>query len=664
MYPECQVVKEYDIIKRIKENINDLNSRYLLVFAKSSISTFLLSSILSNEKKEYNFFIGSQFEEDLFSEEYIVKVLNKIQVYMERGNILILKNLDSAYFSLYNLFNQNFIDMNNKRYIKLGLNTNSFYSVNKDFRLIITIDIESNEEVNFLNKFEKHILSFQNLLSNELIKEATKIKLILDEIVKCDEKKFKTIPYEFGKLLVNNSLEEVQGLLYEASKKGLNKEEMNEFVLSKFALTLPQDILINMKINDLKNKDKSFEKIIELYKKGEHSNFSNFLKTMKGYKNIIYTFSNNLEALKNIDYINNELRGIINKENIKEIIISSIKNENDLEREIDFFFNKKNYKICIIRLMPYEGSLMNYLKFFIENKEKNLVENNSKKVFIFIVYMTKILKEELKEIDKMPLNEQIEIRKKIIDESLSHLSGYYQIFIDNLNGNENKIEEILNMNKFELFITLDNIYDKNVQELKEVINKLKLDLKKEKEINNEKDLKIKELEEMLKKNEKDIDNEKNLKIKELEETLKNMEKEIDKEKREKNDLIKTINDLKNNKSNKDNELKELMEKLKKMENEIKMLKEKIPFEYGKEDKIFTVTFLSQNEDIHYSMICKNTDNFQRLEKTFYDKFPEYQNCNNIFLINERKIDKNKNVETNGIIDNDIIIFKPEIDAGK
>ena len=686
MYPECQVVKEYDIIKRIKENINDLNSRYLLVFAKSSISTFLLSSILSNEKKEYNFFIGSQFEEDLFSEEYIVKVLNKIQVYMERGNILILKNLDSAYFSLYNLFNQNFIDMNNKRYIKLGLNTNSFYSVNKDFRLIITIDIESNEEVNFLNKFEKHILSFQNLLSNELIKEATKIKLILDEIVKCDEKKFKTIPYEFGKLLVNNSLEEVQGLLYEASKKGLNKEEMNEFVLSKFALTLPQDILINMKINDLKNKDKSFEKIIELYKKGEHSNFSNFLKTMKGYKNIIYTFSNNLEALKNIDYINNELIGIINKENIKEIIISSIKNENDLEREIDFFFNKKNYKICIIRLMPYEGSLMNYLKFFIENKEKNLVENNSKKVFIFIVYMTKILKEELKEIDKMPLNEQIEIRKKIIDESLSHLSGYYQIFIDNLNGNENKIEEILNMNKFELFITLDNIYDKNVQELKEVINKLKLDLKKEKEINNEKDLKIKELEEMLKKNEKDIDNvkdlkikeleemlkknekdidnEKNLKIKELEETLKNMEKEIDKEKREKNDLIKTINDLKNNKSNKDNELKELMEKLKKMENEIKMLKEKIPFEYGKEDKIFTVTFLSQNEDIHYSMICKNTDNFQRLEKTFYDKFPEYQNCNNIFLINERKIDKNKNVETNGIIDNDIIIFKPEIDAGK
>jgi len=656
-YPECQVIKEYDIIKRIKDNINDLNSRYLLVFAKSSISTFLLSSILSNEKKEYNFFIGSQFEEDLFSEEYLVKVLNKIKVYMEKGNILILKNLDLVYFSLYNLFNQNFIDLNNKSYIKISLNSNSFYYVNNNFRLIIIADLESNEEANFLNKFEKHILSFENLLSNELIKEATKIKFILDEIVKCDEKIFKTTPYEYGKLLVNNSLEEVQGLIYEASKKGLNKEEMNEFVLSKFALTLPQDILINMKINDLKNKDKSFEKIIELYKKGEHSNFSNFLKTMNGYKNIIYTFSNNLEALKNIDNINNELIGIINKENIKEIIISSIKSENDLEREIDFFLNEKKYKICIIRLMPYEGNLMNYLKYFIENKEKNLVENNSQKVFIFIVYMTKILKEELKEIDKMPLKEQIEIRKKIIDESLSHLSGYYQIFIDNLNGNENKIEEILNMNEFELLITLENINDKN-QELKEIIIKLKLDLKKEKENNNEKDLKIKELEEMLKKNEKDMDKEKNIKIKELEETLKNKEKEIDKEKREKNDLIKIINDLKNNKSNKDNELKELME------NEIKMLKEKIPFEYGKEDKIFTVTFLSQNEDIHYSMICKNTDKFQRLEKAFYDKFPEYKNCNNTFLINERKIDKNKNVETNGIIDNDVIIFKPEIDTGK
>ena len=157
MYPACQVSKEYDVLKRIKENINDLNSRYLLVVSKSSISTFLLSSILSDEKKEYNFYIGSQFKQDLNTEEYAYKVLNKIQVHMERGNILILKNLESVYPAMYDLFNQNFTVLSNRNYARLavGSNTNSFAYVNNDFRCIVTVDIDqiNNEEAPFLNIF-------------------------------------------------------------------------------------------------------------------------------------------------------------------------------------------------------------------------------------------------------------------------------------------------------------------------------------------------------------------------------------------------------------------------------------------------------------------------------------------------------------------------------
>ena len=46
IYPACPVIKEYDVLKRIKENINDLNSRYLLISSDSSMGIFLLSSIL------------------------------------------------------------------------------------------------------------------------------------------------------------------------------------------------------------------------------------------------------------------------------------------------------------------------------------------------------------------------------------------------------------------------------------------------------------------------------------------------------------------------------------------------------------------------------------------------------------------------------------------
>jgi hypothetical protein len=51
LYPECKLSSKFNVLKRIEENILDLKSRYLLIISKSSISTFLLSSILSNLKK-------------------------------------------------------------------------------------------------------------------------------------------------------------------------------------------------------------------------------------------------------------------------------------------------------------------------------------------------------------------------------------------------------------------------------------------------------------------------------------------------------------------------------------------------------------------------------------------------------------------------------------
>ena len=60
----------------------------------------MLSIILFEEKKEYNLYIGSKFEADINMEEYALKVLNKIQVNMENGNILILKDLESVYPAL------------------------------------------------------------------------------------------------------------------------------------------------------------------------------------------------------------------------------------------------------------------------------------------------------------------------------------------------------------------------------------------------------------------------------------------------------------------------------------------------------------------------------------------------------------------------------------
>ena len=87
---------------------------------------------------------------------------------------------------------------------------------------------------------------------------------------------------------------------------------------------------------------------------------------------------------------------------------------------------------------------MNYIKYFIENKI-NDNKKFEKKLFIFMVYMSRISLKEISEIDKKTLKEKEEFNQKILTETLSNLSGYYQIFIDNLSGDPKyKIDKILN----------------------------------------------------------------------------------------------------------------------------------------------------------------------------------------------------------------------------
>ena len=463
IYPACQISKNYDVLKRIKENINDLNSRYLLLILNSSTGIFLLSSILSKIHKDYIIYIGSNFEEDINKEEYVLKVLNKIQVYMERSNILILINLESVYPSLYDLFNQNFTVVSNKNYARLALgsNTNIFSYVNDEFRCIVNVDIDkiNNQEPPFLNRFEKQIISFDYLLNPELIKEAEIIKSILDEMVIYDKETYKGIKYNLAKLLINCNLDEIEALIYQSTREGIEKGKMIDYILSKISLTLPQDIIINIRLNGFNAKySQFFKKIIEYYGKEEHSNFVNFLRKIKNYKNVVYTFTNNLDNIKYIENIDIPFIGeTINDENIKIIDINSIKSENKFENQIEGFFNDDKLKICLFKFMPNEGNFMNYIKIFIENKEKEK-DYKIKKIFIFVVYMFRVLNEDLNRIDKMSLEDQKQIKNKLLIETLSNLSGYYQVFIDNLNGNDTfKLHEIIKKKSDEIIKSCVNL---------------------------------------------------------------------------------------------------------------------------------------------------------------------------------------------------------------
>ena len=105
--------------------------------------------------------------------------------------------------------------------------------------------------------------------------------------------------------------------------------------------------------------------------------------------------------------------------------------------------------------------------------------------------------------------------------------------------------------------------------------------------------------------------------------------------------------------------KSLSKRIFEKDNEIKILKAKLsrfPFELNESEKLISVTFSTRDENIYYSIICKNTDKFNIIENKFYKAYSEYAETDNYFIVNGNKVNSSKTLEYNKSKNNDIIIL--------
>ena len=134
-----------------------------------------------------------------------------------------------------------------------------------------------------------------------------------------------------------------------------------------------------------------------------------------------------------------------------------------------------------------------------------------------------------------------------------------------------------------------------------------------------------------------------------------------------NNQLKKYNDLTNNTENQSlqninmNYSKEsLYQTILEKDKEIKELRQKLsryPFELNEGEKIMTVNFQSLDQKLKsYSVVCKNTDIFNNIEKKFYEDYNEYYNTENNFTVNGNRIHKLNSLDENKINNNDIIIL--------
>ena len=247
----------------------------------------------------------------------------------------------------------------------------------------------------------------------------------------------------------------------------------------------------------------------------------------------------------------------------------------------------------------------------------------------------------------------------------SHNNNYNNNFDKNNNINNNNYNYNIKNNNFNCkdnYIINNNIKNENYNNsvvndnIENNINKeiivLKEQLNIEKIKNKNLSVKIIELE-------KELQLEKNKNII-LNQNINQLNIELNNKLKYYQDLINKIERQSLSNNNLDYSKEELFKSILEKDKEIKELRIKLsryPFELKEGEKLMTLNFQSFDENLKsYSIICKNTDIFNNIEKKLYENHKEYYDTENYFTVNGNRIHKLKSLDENKINNNDIIIL--------
>ena len=337
-------------------------------------------------------------------------------------------------------------------------------------------------------------------------------------------------------------------------------------------------------------------------------------------------------------------------------------NYENLYKEIE-----KENKALSSKLLELQNSLKekeNENKLEI-NKYKKLIQEKEKKIQDLINDSNQ--KQERSSKNIATLKSQINEKKLLLQSKDMEISKLK----DTINNKDNTIKEY--MTKIQ---SLENENKKYLEENNE-INHYQIILKE----NEDKIQKLSLMKEELKKKYED---EINKKI----ELINNQYKEnaLEELNKTKKNLIKTLGiNLKNLKdkyndiySTKEVELNQKCKEILKLnininekeiyynkinEENINLKREisRFPFSLSENEYIILLIIITKDEKVMFPLICKNTDNINKLKEIFFKEFPEYSQSKGIFYKRNKNnlLKSDKTLEECNIKSNDIIIFESE-----
>ena len=378
----CMTLSNVEIIpvtQLIQENLADPRARHLMLMTTGDSAIGILKQSLRDLKKEAITIFGSRFEEDL-SEEYNYRTLSRIILCMERDCILILRDLESIYGSLYDMLNQNYAVVGKRKNcrVALGAYSNPMCHVNDGFRCIVLTDHHKVDfsDPPFLNRFEKQLLRFSDVLDEEQQSIITELCIWVSQL--------STVQglgshFQDSDMFIGFHEDTLPSLVLSHSH---GTEECSEEIIERCKddlmwVAAPDGVLRGQKCDRMKEDSQEVKKLSEMYfRKPIHQGFAFFIEAMTrdqeyafligdeiGFKAIVMTFSNIHTDIPKC------LRDTITYQVER---LSAYKSEKQLAERVNNFWATSDAELLVLQCKPeLDGAHLLLARSIIEDKRNS-----------------------------------------------------------------------------------------------------------------------------------------------------------------------------------------------------------------------------------------------------------------------------------------------------
>ena len=415
----------------IKENLNDLKARHLMLITNGDSAIGILKQNLSQAGKETITIFGSRFEEDMF-DDYNYRILSRIILCMERDCVLILRDLECIYGSLYDMLNQNYSVVGKRKNcrVALGANSNPMCYVNDGFRCIVLVDYNKVDYADppFLNRFEKQLLRFSDVLSGKQQQIITELQSWVSQMSSVEDldQQFKESDMFMG---FNEDTLPSLVLLHSH-----DTEEPIEMIVNKCKddlmwIATPDGVLRTQKCERLKEDSLEVNMLAnEYFEKTIHNGLASFITFVVndedfanssggevGSKTIVMTY-----ATVHTDIAQCLIHATSTTHQLERL--GAYKSEKQLEERIHNFFFSSDKDLLIFQCKPeLDGEHMLLARSIIEDKRNSYAKTNNE------LNSTKQKKHVC-----ILLHVRRGVKESMVHCQFNFLSGWKQVFLDAL----------------------------------------------------------------------------------------------------------------------------------------------------------------------------------------------------------------------------------------